>query len=273
MAAQELFQLTSDQTEIAQEVLRIATKKVEAGKVSFIQQNKAEVAYSSTLIALEKSKVEVANSKKRLSLLWSEICPDFERAIFPFFDISAPLAFEQCLADLCNQAEVVQSLYQTLNAEKIWRLEKANRMPDVTLQVGYKANYEEDNQGLISGISIPIPLFNRNQGNIGKAYFDMLKTGDQGRKLWLILESKLSVSYEELLRAYNEAERIKNFSLPSARQAFDLAQKGYREGKFEYLDVLDAQRTLFDIRENYIQALVNYHTKRADIDFLNSQTD
>ena len=273
VAAQELLKITQDQAEIAKEVLRVATKKVEAGKVSLIQQNKAEVAYSTTLIAMERAVVELKNAKKRLSLLWSQPCPDFEKASFPFFDISRPISFEQCLADLCNQAEVVQSLYANQSAKKNWRLEKANRIPDVTIQVGYKANYEDNNQGLIAGISIPIPLFNQNQGNIGRAYFDMLKTGDQGRQLWLVLESKLSISHEELVRAYDEAERIKNISLPSATQAFELAQKGYREGKFEYLDVLDAQRTLFEVKERYIQALVSYHTRRADIDYLNSQTE
>jgi cobalt-zinc-cadmium efflux system outer membrane protein len=272
-AAQELLKVTLDQAEITHEVLRIAAKKVETGKVSLIQQNKAEVTYSTALIAVEKAKVELKNSKRRLSLLWAQPCPDFEKAVFSFYDITSPIPFEQCLADLCNQAEIVQSLYQYLNAKKSWHLEKAHRIPDVTLQVGYKANYEEFNQGMIAGISIPIPIFNRNQGNIGRAYFDMLKTGDQGRQLWLVLESKLAISYEELFRAYEEAERTKNISLPAASQAFELAQKGYLEGKFEYLEVLDAQRTLFDIRERYIQALVNYHTKRADIDYLNSQMD
>lgn len=277
-AAQELLKLTLDQAEIAKEILRIATKKVEVGKVSLIQQNKAEVAYSTALIAVDRAKVELKNSKKRLSLIWSEVCPDFEKVIFSFYEISAPIPLEKCLADLCNQAEVVQSFYQYLNTRKVWRLEKANSIPNVTLQVGYSADYRPDaqgksRQGMIASVSVPIPIFNRNQGNIGSAYFDMLKTGDQGRQLWLILESKLAISYENLGRAYREAERIKNVSLPSATQAFDLAQKGYREGKFEYLDVLDAQRTLFDVRERYIQSLVNYHTNQADIDYLNSQTE
>lgn len=273
VAAQELLKLANDQADIAKEVLRIATKKVEAGKVSLIQQNKAEVAYSTSLIVVERAIVELKNAKRRLSLLWSRSCPDFDRAIFPFYDITVPVHFEECLADLCNQAEIVQSIYYYLNAKKSWRLEKANRIPDITLQVGYKANYKESHQGLIAGISVPMPIFDRNQGNIGRAYFDMLKTGDQGRQLWLVLESKLAISYEDLIRAYEEAERIKNVSLPAASQAFDLAQKGYREGKFEYLDVLDAQRTLFEVRDRYIQALVIYHVRRADIDYLNSQMD
>lgn len=273
VALQEKLKITLDQAEIAKEVLRIATVKVEAGKVSLIQQNKAEVAYSSTLIEVEKARIELKNAKKRLSLLWSISQPDFDNAIFPFYETPAPVALELCLAELCNQAEVVQSFYQYQNAEKIWRLEKANRIPNVTLQVGYKAHYAEKSQGMVAGFIVPIPIFNQNQGNVGRAYFDMLKTGDQGRQLWLILESRLAISHEELMRAYEEAERIKNYSLPSANQAFDLAQKGYKEGKFEYLDVLDAQRTLFEVREKYIQALVNYHTRRADIEYLNSQMD
>lgn len=273
VAAQELLQISQEQATVAKEVLRIATKKVEAGKVSLIQQNKAEVAYSAALGDTETVQAALKNSKRRLSLLWADTSPDFERAIFPFFDTSAPSSFEECLADLCNQAEVIQSFYHNLNANQNWQLEKANRIPNVILQVGYKANYEENNQGMIAGISIPIPLFNQNQGNIGRAYYDMLKTGDQGRQLWLLLESKLAISYEELVLAYKEVERIKNTLLPSAAQAFELARTGYREGKFEYLDVLDAQRTLFEIKAKYIQALVNYHTSRADIDYLNSQTD
>lgn len=272
-ANQELLQVTLDQAKIAKEVLTIATKKVEAGKASLIQQSKAEVAYTAALIDVEKAKVEFKNSKKRLSLIWSSPCPDFDRVNFPFYKISPPIPFEQCLADLCNQAEIVQSLYQYLNAEKNWKLEKANLVPNVTLQVGYKANYEERNQGMMAGISIPIPLFDQNQGNIGSAYFNMLKTGEQGQQLWILLQSRLSISHEDVVRAFKEASYIKDYSLPSATQAFELAQKGYREGKFEYLDVLDAQRTLFDVREQYIQALVNYHSRRADIDYLNSQVD
>ncbi len=273
VAAQEYLALTIDQSQIAKEVLRIATSKVEAGKVSIIEQNKAEVAYANTVVQLDRAKTELKNTARRLSLLWADACPDFERVCFPFYDISTPELLEKCLARLCDQPEIVQSFFQYLNAKKNWRLEKAYRIPDVTLELGYKANYEDNNHGLIFGISVPIPLFNRNQGNIGKAYYDMLKTGDQGRELWLILEAKISISHEELLLAYTQAQKIKNIALPSASQAFELAQKGYREGKFEYLDVLDAQRTLFEVRENYIQALVNYHTRQADINYLNSQTD
>lgn len=272
-AAQELLALSQDLRETAGEVLRVATKKVEAGKVSIMQQNKGEVAFSTALIQLERAQAELKNAKKRLSLLWAAPCPDFEKVTFPLYDIFPPISLDECVSDLCNQAEIVQSHHHTCRAEKAWHLEKAGKVPDVILEVGYKANYEEDNQSLIAGISFPIPLFNRNEGNIGRAYYDMLKIENEGRELRLVLESKLAIIHEELTSSYRVAERFKNYSLPAAEKSFKMARRGYRKGKFEYLDVLDSQRTLFEVKASYIQALVNYHTKRADIDFLNSQMD
>ena len=101
----------------------------------------------------------------------------------------------------------------------------------------------------------------------------MFKTGDEGKQLWITLEAKLTNAYVELMKSYQEVEDIKNILLKTAAEGFDLAREGYREGKFTYLDVLEAKRSLFEIREKYIQALVIYHTKKAEIEFLNSQTN
>lgn len=272
-AAQELLKVTYEQMRIAQEVLRIATKKIEAGKASLIQQSKAEVAYSTAVIAKDKAEVDFTTAKRKLAVSWASVCPDFDLVAYPFFAISRPIPLEECLADLCNQPEIVQALYNYWSAKENWRLQKKKAVPDVTLTTGYKFAYENNDQGLIAGVSLPLPIFDRNQGNIRQARFEVLKTGNQGKQLWVILEAKLAILYEELTQAYEEAERLRTVSLPSAVQAFDLAQKGYREGKFEYLDVLDAQRTLFDVRVQYLNTLTLYHQKRADIDFLNSQTE
>ena len=86
----------------------------------------------------------------------------------------------------------------------------------------------------------------------------------------MALENKLAISHKELVRSYNEAEKIRSTVLKSAVQSFELAKEGYKEGKFEYLDMLDSQKTLFEVRERYIQALLNYHQSRADIEYLNT---
>jgi outer membrane protein, heavy metal efflux system len=135
------------------------------------------------------------------------------------------------------------------------------------------SDLSDGDNGLVAELGFPLPLWNQNQGNIKKAKFELLKTGNEGKKLWLILETKLSNAYEELMKAYREAEQFKNILLEASSQSSDLALEGYREGKFDYLEVLEAKRTFFEIQEKYIESLVNYHQKQLEIDYLNSQVE
>jgi cobalt-zinc-cadmium efflux system outer membrane protein len=273
VTAQENFQLALDQTKVAEEVYKTVSAKVEAGKVSLIQQNKAEIALSTAQINLDKAKAEFLKSRERLSVLWGASCPDFDRVVFPFFEIDPPKPFEECLLDLRNNPELVRSHMEHVATHQNLNLEKSRAIPDVTVTLGYKTLQETNNKGMILGASIPIPIFNQNQGNVQKARAETFKAYDQYIELELALENKLSIAHTELVRAYKEAERIRTTVLKAAMQSFELAKEGYKEGKFEYLDMLDSQRTLFEVRERYIQALLNYHQSVADIEYLNTQED
>nr|WP_176454817.1 TolC family protein [Criblamydia sequanensis]CDR35294.1 putative cobalt-zinc-cadmium resistance protein CzcC [Criblamydia sequanensis CRIB-18] len=270
VASQENLQLALDQTRIAEEVYKTVSAKVEAGKVSLIQQNKAEIALSTAQINLEKARADFFKNRERLSTLWGSSYPDFERAVFPFYEIDLPKPIEKCLSDLRENPELLRSQMEHLAAHQNLNLEKSLAIPDVTVTLGYKTLQDTGNKGMILGASIPIPLFNQNQGNIQKARAQTVRTHDQYIELELALENKLSIAHRELARAYMEAEKIRSTVLKAAVQSFELAQEGYKEGKFEYLDMLDSQKTLFEVRERYIQALLNYHQSIADIEYLNT---
>ena len=269
--AQENFKLGVDQTEIAEEVYKTVSDKVEAGKVSLIQQNKAEIARSTAQINVEKAKAEFQKSKERLSALWGAFSPDFDKLVFAFYEIDPPKPFEEYLLNVRNNPELIRSQMQQLAAHENVNLEKSLTIPDVTVTLGYKTARDTGNKGMVFGLSIPIPIFNQNQGNIQKARAEMLKAQNQYIELELALENKLSIAHKELVRAYNEAELIRATVLKAAMQSFELAKEGYKEGKFEYLDMLDSQKTLFDVKEKYIQSLQKYHQSLADIEYLNSQ--
>jgi cobalt-zinc-cadmium efflux system outer membrane protein len=271
VAAQENLDLALSQTKIAEEVYKTVTAKVEAGKVSLIQQNKAEIALSTAKINQEKAKADFSKSKERLSVLWGSSCPDFDRASFPFYEINLPVPVEECLADLRGNPELLRSQMEHLSAHENLNLEKSLAIPDVTVTLGYKTLQDTGNRGLIFGASIPIPLFNQNQGNVQRARAQKNKAHDQYIELQLALENKLSIAHKDLVRAYREAEQIRTTVLKTAVQSFELAKEGYTEGKFEYLDMLDSQKTLFEVRERYIQALLNYHQSMADIEYLTQE--
>ena len=73
-------------------------------------------------------------------------------------------------------------------------------------------------------------------------------------------------TYQKLENAYGQAVSLKNEVLPGAVEMFNAATRAYQEGKVDYLNVLDAQRTLFDVKNEYIESLAAYHAARTDIE-------
>jgi len=82
------------------------------------------------------------------------------------------------------------------------------------------------------------------------------------------VRTALGEAFKELSTAYAEAVALKKEVLPGAQAAFDAAGEGYRLGKFNFLDVLDAQRTLFKAKEQYIMSLAAYHRSAAEVERL-----
>lgn len=271
VAAQELLKNALDQQENSDDYLKLTIEKVQAGKATLFEKNRAELTKSMADSTVKKSLASLKTAKKSLALIWSRSDPDFDAAHYPFFDIVPPPPLDDYLSKLCEQPEVLRALYKHAAAFQNLQIEKAARVPDVTLTLGY--SYDAGDNGLVAGVSVPLPLWDQNQGNIKKARYEMLKTSDEGKQVRLFLEAKLSNAYTEYVQAYEESENLKNTILKKADETFTLALEGYKEGKLEYLEVLDAKRTLFDNTEKYIQALVNYHTKQAELEYLNSITD
>ncbi len=273
VASQEALRVSEDQKAIALEVYNTVAAKVEAGKVSLFQQIKADIALSNTEITLRNARVNLFSAKERLALLWGDSCPDFDNAVFPFFDVVAPCEWSLCMNDLRNNPELIQAQYNYMAAQESWNLERSNGVPDLTVSVGYKTVQDTHDKGMILGASIPIPVFNRNQGNVYRATTEITRTEALLQETQLALENKLQIAYKDWIRAYQEVKTLQDTVLRSANQAFELVRYGYQEGKFEYLEMLDAQRTLFEARERYIQALLTYHQRRADIEYLISRVD
>ena len=71
--------------------------------------------------------------------------------------------------------------------------------------------------------------------------------------------------YNETKVAYSEANTLKNTVIPAMEEVFKAQQEGFRRGKFDYLEVLDAQRSFFESKKNMLDSLVSYHKGIADI--------
>ena len=115
-------------------------------------------------------------------------------------------------------------------------------------------------------MSIPFPIFNRNQGNITSAKSELEKARFELNGKEIQLGNTLSRLKTELEVLSSEIDILKNDIIPEAQAAYITISEGYLNGRFSYLDVVDAQRMWFESREQYIGALKNYHINILELD-------
>lgn len=268
VADEEEVKIAIEQRKLAQGTLDTVAKRVNAAADPIFQKSKADVALSAAKIAVKQAEQNAKISKRKLASFWDgsvakiKLDPDF------FRKIEQPQGYETIIEGLKNSPD-----YQRWNAlhaqsKAAIDLEKSNAIPDPRFNMGVRDFRDSGDQAFLVGVSIPFPLFNRNQGNISKAGHENAKINAERQKAWTELETSLATLVEELESSYSAAQMISESTLPAAQKAFSEARKGHGAGKFAYLEVLDAQRTLSDVREEYNDALKKYHLTRADINRL-----
>ena len=120
----------------------------------------------------------------------------------------------------------------------------------------------------VFSFSVPLPLIDRNQGGIREASADTRRAREERRAADARVRTEFIRAWQALELAGRQSATLRDQVLPSARSAFLASKEGFERGKFGYLNVLDAQRTLFEARENLIGALTRYHVAKAEVERL-----
>ena len=118
---------------------------------------------------------------------------------------------------------------------------------------------------------MPLPLFNRNQGERQEARCNVARAEEEQRAAIIKIRSDLAQTYQSCSASFELAAALRDRAIPGAQEALNVTRKGYWQGKFSYLTVLDAQRTLFELQQQYVDTLADYHTNRIAIERLIAQ--
>ncbi|EUJ10450.1 outer membrane protein [Methylophilaceae bacterium 11] len=267
LAAQERLKLSKSSLDIANLALDAAAKRVKAGKSAPVEETKSKIAEVGAKIEFNQATSQLNSARKRLSALWGNPLPVFERAQGNVEEIPPVATSAELSALLENAPAISLAKLEISTRDGMTKIERSKATPNITLSAGVINNQELGglNQALL-GLTVPIPLFDRNQGNLQEAVSRQYKAQDELVALRAQLEANLATHYERLSASRQSAESLRSEILPSAQSAFDAASKGFSAGKFSFLDVLDAQRTLFQAKSQYIQALLEAHQAVAEIE-------
>jgi cobalt-zinc-cadmium efflux system outer membrane protein len=113
---------------------------------------------------------------------------------------------------------------------------------------------------------MPLPFFDRNQGRISAARHGVARAREELRREQAVLTAELQRAYQALSASQHETRALESEVLPAAESAFDATRQAFEQGKGDYLDVLDAQRTLVAAREQHLNALAALARAAAQVE-------
>jgi outer membrane protein, heavy metal efflux system len=268
LAGQERLKLAEESRQLAQRVMSAVAKRVQAGKVPPIEETRAGVAFSTTRIELEQAQRELASARKRLALLWGNSIPQFTKALGNLESSIALPDFEALSERALASPMALRAMKNIEQRKALLEVEQTRRIPNLTVNAGVVQHALIGGNTAVAAVMLPLPLFDRNQGNIKQAHQRVDKAIDEQAAIELRLKTELAQAYEALSAAQRETGILRDDILPAARSAFEVTNKGYELGKFGFLEVLDAQRTLFQNQIMYVRALTNYQRLINEIERL-----
>ena len=254
--------------ELAMDFERTVSDRVEAGKVSPLELSRAEIVRTNAELSRHRAAQHLQATREQLTTMWGSGISNLR---FVVGRLEIP--------DVVPDWEVIERMVVRNPEVARWaaemrlrasRLEKARaeRIPDPLLRVGPTRFRGTGEMAVKAALSIPVPLFDRKQGAIQEARY-RLREGEAGRMAARSeVHRAIAETYTEMTTARTTAERLRLEIVPAAREMFEKTREGYREGKFDLLTLIDAQRTLFEASNRYLDALRDYHWYRAELEGL-----
>ena len=267
LLSQERVQLAQASLDLARSGSQAAGKRVTAGKVSPVEEIRAKVAEANVRLELIQAQGELQTRLQALRALTAHSADidvlDGNALVLPMLPAQEVMEERIAHAPALRQAHLE---VQRLGA--LARLENARRVPDITLSAGLQRAQDQGRNQVLIGISVPLPLFDTHRGSLSEALSRQYQAEDDARAVELRVRTDVAAARQRHATAWAEVTALQAEILPGAQSAFDAARKGFEMGKFNYLDALDAQRSLLQARAQYLRSVADVHRAATDLDRL-----
>lgn len=268
LASRRNVDLAKETRMIALSFRDVTNERFKAQAIPEMELLKAEVSLAKADIDLKLAEKELAVAIKALQALMGDAeFPNekFKGDLFARFAIPSMEVLRGQVMVAHPVLEIAKRNRETAELDLV-RVER-ERFPDIGLALS--GGRDADGDAILEGgLEIPLPLFNRNQARIAAAEVRVRKAelAIQSARNDLLL--RLAEAYRSFTAAQERVTVYQEEIVPKARKALDQTNEGYRLGKFGYLDLLDAQRTLAEARFALAAGLAELNLAAAELEKL-----
>lgn len=268
-AAERRVGLAQESLTLAEEDLRAARALVEAGKEAELRSVQAQAAVTSARAAVSGAQSARAAAYARLTALAGSAVPFTSLSESLLTKLGARAA--PAVVDALSVPAVKSAQAEREAVARRVRVEQTRAVPDVTASVGVRRFGFDDSTAMVAGVSVPLPLFDRNRGAVSAAQAELAGAEARLRAARLDAEADLSTARFEITAARSR-EAAATEGEATAAEAYRLTRIAYESGKASLIELTAARRALSDARNQTIDAQLERLRADAGIERLQGRS-
>jgi cobalt-zinc-cadmium efflux system outer membrane protein len=270
-AAQERLALAGDMLATSERLFAAVEAKKAAGRATALECMQTEVIRAGAALDLARAARGLDAARRVIAGHWAREQPRFSVAAGPYYEMPEIPDLVPLLGAAGENAAVALGRVRIEAAQAALDLERANAMPNIRVGAGVQHFAESGDSSFIMAVGVPVPLFDTNRGNILAARAALERAYEEYRAAELATRASLRRSHEDLRSAIADAINVRDVILPVAERSFEVAQGGHEQGRYGYLDVLNARKTLHETRAIYIDAVASCWRSAAEVQKLSAR--
>ncbi len=267
VAASQRLELARQELEMGKEVLSAITARVEGGDIPPADVFRAETDLQRVEIDLADAVTAEETARMSLASFWGGAPSEVRRVVGELLVSDGTLVLPEDPTTI-DSAHLDVADKQVAQAKQRTRLEKALGVPDLSAGLGFRGIHGFDESALIISVSMPLPVIDRNQGAVDEAIAlarQMEYRAKAQRASW---RRALAFADAQLRNSKSQYWSITRVLLPSARRSHEAVEAGFREGKFNTLDLLESSRRLVEVRRLEIEAAERFNLARVRVAYI-----
>lgn len=242
-------------------IVAIAKTKLDHGFLSLIDYQKISLQQIDYLKEVENSRLALVQDQEALSALLALSSTEITTAAPADLPIVIP-SLEEFLAKAAERPDCKAAKQNLSVADAALSLEKANGVPNVTVGAEYASfgPYYEPLAGV--NVSMPLPVYDRNEGDIEKARINTLQAASLYEKMLRMAKADVIESYEAV-RSRQSVYKAMNEGFNAAKDLKEKQEKIFTLKGISVLELLDAQKSYREYQKNMTQAMIDLHIATA----------
>ncbi|MEX2288436.1 MAG: TolC family protein [Planctomycetaceae bacterium] len=262
--------------ELAGELVRIAGEASDVNAARLKRKEGTQIEIAQSDVEFEDASLLLFDAEKQHEAAWRRLqaivaAPELAqtRLAGDLDDQLPDLTWEQSWMRLVETSpQIARAQFAVARAQARLARERAEPTSNVTVQAS--TQYDTATRTQVAGLQIglPIPIHNKNQGNIIDAEADVTRAMREVQRLELELQSRLADEFRDYELSRRQVERYRDAILPASRKSLELSQTVFKTGDLGYLQLLTAQRTFTGKNREYVEALARLWQSVVDIEGL-----